>query len=524
MAIATVTTRHQRLNVRSQPNISSSVIGKLGIGATVPVGDDVFSQGGWTWVSYNGGWICQKDPRYSYPFLAITPNPAPSPEVPAEPETIPAPAVPDPPPPEPPDYSKLFGSLMDRFNNGDNVQPATTIPIDGSGVMYENERYDAEELWINKHWQANKYRGMMSRDQLLSLDRKSPEYMQNKTGYPPIHRFNTDKGFYEYNYFMDYDKDNLSSDMKGLRRTYNLGIESRDELYRAYTENYNRFKIHNPNDALHKTFSHVFFVRPDCNVLNRVGYSWELPEKIKNNANFVYAYHKSPELLRQLISDAGYDHDFMMFLSNKARSFQLSDEFINYDTYGKTNTGHKVTYGKSNVESKTAGDFSISYIDDRDLHVFHIHKLWADYISNVFQGIFDPKTIYMTERILDYVANVYYIVTAEDGETVIFWSKYYGVFPVSIPSSQYSWAAGNTLTAPEFDVKYQYSFKEDFNPLSLVEFNMNSGDKNYEYLPTISPGNYQVNTTWVGAPFIETFNNSKLAPYTFKLRFRKGNV
>lgn len=517
MAIATVTTRHQNLNVRAQPTINSAVIGKLGKGATIEVGSDVFSEGGWTWVTYGGGWVCQKDPRYSYPFLNIQPAP---PE-----DVVEAPEEPPPPPPEPPDYSQITADLMSRFGDSDAfIRAAGSIPIDGSAVMYENEKYDADELWINRNWQANKNRGQMTRDQIASLDRKSPDYYQNQYGYPPVVQFNHDKGWYEYNYYMDYDRDNLSSDMKGLRETYNLGIEGRDELYRAYTENYNRFKIHNPNDALHKTFSHVFFVRPDCNVLRRIGERWELPDGLQSNPNFVYAYNKSPELLRQLISDAGYDHDFMLFLSNKARSFQLSDEFINYDTYGKANTGHKVAYGKTNVESKTAGDFSISYIDDRDLHVFHIHKLWTDYISNVYQGVFDPKEEYMINKILDYVANVYYIMTAEDGETVIFWSKYYGVFPVSIPSSQYSWAAGNVLTAPEFDVKYQYSFKEDFNPLSLVEFNMNSGSTEYSYIPIISRERYTTNTTWVGAPFIETFNNDSLAPYTFKLRFRRGDV
>lgn len=516
MSTATVTTRQTNLNIRSGPSIQTSIIGKLSKGQTIEIGDQVFSEGGWTWVDYNGGWVCQKDPRYSYPFLNIVATPS---------EVITAPAEPDPPAPEIPNYDAIAASLLDQFQNADRdtIQADATIPLNGSGVMYGSDRYDADELTINKEWQANKYKGQMDRDTIVRLDRMSPEYMQNATGYPPIAGFNTQKGYYEYLYRMDYDRDNLSSDLQGLRATFNLDIEGRDELFRQYTEYYNRFKVQNPNDALHKTFAHVFFVRPDCNVLVRKGSGWALPESIENNPNFYYAYHKSPELLRQLINDAGYDHDFMMYLSNKAKSFQTSDEYINFDTYGKGFTGHKIAYGKSNVESKTAGDFSISYTDDRDLHIFHIHKLWADYISNVFQGIFNPKTEYIRDRILDYVADVYYIVTAEDGETIIFWSKYYGVFPVTIPSAQYSWSAGNVLSNPDFDVKYQYSFKEDFNPLSLVEFNINSGSTSYEYVPVISKNKYTTNTTWVGAPFIETFNNDTLAPYTMKLRFRKGN-
>lgn len=514
MAKASVTTRQSNLNIRSGPSIEHSIIGKLAKGTVIEIGE-TFAEGGWTWVSYNGGWVCQKDPRYSYPFLNIVAEPEEVITAPAEPESAPT----------MPDYSDIAASLIDQYAyEGEDISADRTYGIDGSAVQYENKKLKASEGDSTQTWKPNKYKGQMTKDQLRSLDRKSPEYYQNSSGYPLIKQFNSSKGYYEYKYYMDYDRDNLSSDLQGLRDSINLGIEGRDQLYRQYTEYYNRFKLPNPNDALHKTYSHIFFVRPDCNILKRTGSgTFKLVDGLENDPNFYYAFNKSPELLRQLVNDAGYDHDFMMYLSNKAKSFQLSDESIGFDTYGRTLTGHKIAYGKTNVESKTAGDFNITYNDDRDLHVFHIHKLWADYISNVFQGSFNPKETYMLNKILDYVANVYYIMTAEDGETVIFWSKYYGVFPVTIPSSQYSWSSGNTLSNPEFDVRYQYSFKEDYNPLSIVEFNMNSGSNDLKYIPTISKNNYTTNTTWVGAPFIETFNNDSLAPYTFKLRFRKGN-
>lgn len=514
MAKASVTTRQSNLNVRSGPSTSHSIIGKLGKGTEIEIGE-TFSEGGWTWVSYNGGWVCQKDPRYSYPFLNIVAE-EPEEVIPAPPEPAPAPTMPD--------YSGITAELLSQYEyEGVDIRADRTYSIDDSAVQYENKKLKAKKDTSNDIWKPNKYKGQMTKDQLLSIERKSPEYYQNKTGYPRSKGFNKFKGYYEYDYKMDYDRDNLSSDLQGLRNSLNLGIEGRDQLYRQYTEFYNRFKLPNPNDSLHKTFSHVFFVRPDCNILRRTGSgTFKLIDGLQNDPNMYYAFHHAPELLRQLVDDAGYDHDFMLYLSNKAKSFQLNDESITYDTYGKTLTGHKIAYGKTNIDSKTAGDFSITYTDDRDLHVFHIHKLWADYISHVYQGNFNPKEKYMLNKILDYVANVYFIMTAEDGETVIFWSKYYGVFPVTIPSSQYSWSAGNTLTNPDFDVRYQYSFKEDFNPLSIVEFNMNSGSNNLKYIPTINRNNYTPNTTWVGAPFIETFNNGTLAPYTFKLRFKSG--
>ena len=40
----------------------------------------------------------------------------------------------------------------------------------------------------------------------------------------------------------------------------------------------------------------------------------------------------------------------------------LGEEYVVSDTYGQSLTGYKVAYGKDNVESKTAGKFSINYI------------------------------------------------------------------------------------------------------------------------------------------------------------------
>ena len=128
-------------------------------------------------------------------------------------------------------------------------------------------------------------------------------------------------------------------------------------------------------------------------------------------------------------------------------------------------------------------------------------------------------------KTLDYPCSVYYIITAEDGETILFWSKYYGVFPTNVPSSSYSWTKGNTLASPEVSITYQYSFKEDFNPVSLVEFNLNSridSLSNPKYEPVYNEHLGSSGYTWVGRPFIETVtDNDSGKDYYFKLRFLK---
>ena len=128
-------------------------------------------------------------------------------------------------------------------------------------------------------------------------------------------------------------------------------------------------------------------------------------------------------------------------------------------------------------------------------------------------------------------------MTAEDGETILFWSKYYGVYPSTIPSNQYSWSAGTLLSHITLDVKFNYSWKEDYNLAAIAEFNYNSrledaiqssdGGNSVAMVPTYNKNLGTAGRTWVGAPFIETVyeNGGEAGNYgngnmVFKLRFR----
>ena len=363
-----------------------------------------------------------------------------------------------------------------------------------------------------------------------SISAHGPLTVQNAFKFPKVVRKSP---FYTYNYNMDYDSDNLfkepslatdslKKDMQKLYKDINLDIRSEKDLYEKMFESYNRFKLPNPDDFLSHAFAHIFFTRPDCNVLTSDGSG--LADGVKSNPNFDYAWCHRKRLVTNL-SMTKKSQDFNLFLSNKAEEFSLTDESIGTATTGMTYHKQQISYGKQNYESKANGEFTVKYTDNRFLDVFHFHKLWTDYISNVYSGLWYPKTDYLWMKTLDYPCSVYYIITAEDGETILFWSKYYGVFPTNVPSSSYSWSKGNALTSPEVSITYQYSFKEDFNPVSLVEFNLNSrideiDDIQYEpiYNEHLGSSGY----TWVGRPFIETVSDSGSGKdYYFKLRFKK---
>ncbi len=324
-------------------------------------------------------------------------------------------------------------------------------------------------------------------------------------------------------YFNDYHYEILS-DLKILETNLNIVTTASgiSDIKHQMLNKFNRYKIAFPDIQLTKSFAHVFFTRPDLNIYNSGGSGYfTLTSAVSNDPVYYYLDKNNPDLLKSLTKKFSSKHDLNPFLSNMARSFQLRDEELETDDTMESLTGHKIKYGMSNIKSKTANEFTIRYIDDNEYKVYKIHKAWIDYISKVYRGELAPKSDYVKYRILDYACSVYYFLCAEDGETILFWSKYTGVFPLNIPSAASSWTYGDLLKMPDLDITYAYGWKEDFNPVTLAEFNMNSGklsDKKYavNYEPELT----STGKTFVNAPFVETRKGPN-GEYNFKLRFRK---
>lgn len=300
--------------------------------------------------------------------------------------------------------------------------------------------------------------------------------------------------------------------------------ENKRQLFEKMSTYYNRFKLPDYNLPLQRGFAHVFFVRPSCNILDS---KQELVAGLQSDPLFDYAANNTPNLLGELVMTNSHnkDNEFMMSLSNFVASFSINDEYINTDTYGKTYTGYKVVYGKNDIESKTAGTLDITFADDGSFHVYQLIRLWVQYISGVYRGKFSPRKQDIWNKILDYTGSIYYIITAEDGETILFWSKYFGVFPTSMPASQYSWGEGNLISAPQLSVSFSYSFKQDFNPYTILEFNHNAkiedGLQHIETLPVYDYGLGHSSWKWGQKPFIELVQGESDNKYKYKLRFTK---
>lgn len=320
-------------------------------------------------------------------------------------------------------------------------------------------------------------------------------------------------------YTIDYDylKDNLAVIRNNMNIVNTNYKQTRDDLF----DKFNRFRTVFPDLQLSKSFSYVFFTRPDLNIYSAKGNGvYELNSNFTDDPVYYYLDKNNKKLLMSLTKDFTADHDFLPFLSNSAESFELSDEFLKTVEHGETFTGYKIQYGRHNIESNSAGTFSVAYTDDAEFSIYKLHKAWIDYIAKVYRGVVSPRDEYIPKKILDYACSAYYFICGPDGETILFWSKYFGVFPTNTPASSSSWSKGSMVKIPQFNINYSYAFKEDFSPLSLAEFNMNSSTS-YTYRKTYEPQLLSTGKTMSGAPFVETVKNS-LGEYEYKLRFRKS--
>lgn len=458
-----VNTPGSRLHIRNGAGMQYTITGRLSHGVSVVV-TEMKTINGWKWYKHSAGWSCGYRADWKDTYLIfekdLDPPPPPSPPTPPAP---PAPSI---------DYSKI------------------------QSLMNEKENIASSNVNLTQ-FQVRAGTGHESSDALV-IPAATRTSNINRNSYEIIIDANTNS--------------NLERIKKNLNIMNGSGFSS---ITAALFNSFDRYKVPFPEYHLAKTYSYVFFTRPDLNIM----VNDSLSAQVMNDPLYYYLYKNDKNILKSLTSGFSSSHSFQTFLSNTAQSFEVSDEFVRTVEHGETYTGYKVQYGTSNIESRTAGTFSVTYTDDKNYTIYKIHKAWVDYISRVYRGELLPKAEYRYKKVLDYACSVYYFVCAEDGETILFWTKYFGVFPTNIPASTSSWGKGNLIKTPEYSISYAYAFKEDFTPLTLAEFNVCSkASGTIAYRKIYESLNCATGKTFVGAPFIETYtvNNE----YVFKLKFR----
>lgn len=309
---------------------------------------------------------------------------------------------------------------------------------------------------------------------------------------------------------------NLDKKIKEYDKRIHQECQIDDPSEYKYVDYMNRFKLKFPSHELEKTVGYLFFTKPDLNIIEDNG-------KVREESAVLYSLRdilRSRDVALVQSLKMNYGPTFINLLSSYATNIDVSDVEMKPRNTSETSTNWKIMYGFRTSESKAANSLTINFEDDRNLSVYKTHKIWVEYINAITMGLMEPKRQYVLKRILDYAASLYYFLVSEDGESIVYYAKFTGIFPTNIPDSAYSWSVGEESKNHTYQIHYQYSFYDSMNPMIINDFNkLNGSTKNMKKLEIHDKNINQMGPTWARkAQIVEhkehgVFKNYKLQFY-----------
>lgn len=479
------------LHKRTGPSISYRIVGKWYRGNTF-VADQVKNVGIYTWYRIEGTtyWSCGKKGKEQYLKLVADLEPKVEPTPPNKPTPNPDPPYVAPTEPTRPKSDYALESSFGNVSESEWYLPSKHI----NASKWDNDVIKQTARLLSTSTASAKAKTRTSKVTPGRWDPVSDEVLRDEISRV---RYNMDIAYRKKNEAYDYT----------MSSGYFTDIQSKIH------NSFNRNKTVITDYHLSKTFAYVFFTRPDCNIVTKKNGVWKLASGVDADPKYSYLLKNNSNTLTSLVKDGNPNHDFLVLLSNEARSYEVSDHVIQTVNHGETYTGGKVVYGKSDHESNTSGEVSIRYTDSVNLDIFKLHTVWVDYINKVYRGVVSPKrnaTIagrtvdYVLDKILDYASSCYYFLCGPDGQTILYWQKLTGVFPVNTGESTFSWDCGTLLSKPDINIKYVYSMKTPMDVVHLEEFNKRAkfNPKIHKIKTTYSPEQCCIGSTLTGAPCV----------------------
>ena len=289
---------------------------------------------------------------------------------------------------------------------------------------------------------------------------------------------------------------------------YSLG-KPLNESY--WLNKFNRYKLSEFSEPHVGGLSYVFFVKPDLNLndiaIRTLNIDPGLPNTFMNDIkNLLMTTPSEPH------NGLNPTPGFIPLLTNLSENFEVQDYSIrNIESY-QTFRGFKLNIPGSGMDSVAGGTFSINYTELDSLPVTYLHKIWLDYIDCIRIGKyssdkFKARSRHRNRKIADYYSSVFYITVAPDGETIQYFCKLTGVFPLNIPYSAFNWNEGERKIT-KLNINYAYSYKEDMNIVTLENDFKRIYSSGYESAKNLA-------NTWMEYPYIVLVGNKR------KLKFSR---
>lgn len=246
-----------------------------------------------------------------------------------------------------------------------------------------------------------------------------------------------------------------------------------------------RFGVFNPFGTISNAREFLFFTKPDLNIYDREDDSGTVKNKLVSNlSNLPYwkdLAKNRKNIIKSLQLSADPKDNFNHLLQNQVTS--------NLEVSGLTATsidtatnmyGVSISYRGSSEASDDNLDFSLEFKDTKWLDVYYFFKTYEEYETLKHHGTIRPWKKYIENKIIHDQFCIYKFIVDEDMETIIYWAKYYGVMPMSLPRDAFSNA--NFDNGISYSIDFKAAFFEDMKPEILDDFNLIS-EEYYKSLP-----------------------------------------
>lgn len=234
-----------------------------------------------------------------------------------------------------------------------------------------------------------------------------------------------------------------------------------------------RFGFLDPYRSVSTVREYLFFTKPDLNIYaqDASGHPGNnLSEYLRTKSYWTELAAMHPDVIRELELSLDTSNPFNNLLGNTViNSLEVpSTEAEMIDTPANI-YGVAYTYRGSSEASDNNPTFSLEFRDTKYLPVFHFFKAYDDYEIIKHHGHLPPSDHYRRDRILYDQYSIYKFLVGEDGETILYYGKYYGVKSKSVPRDVFS----NTdySNGLSYSIDFGAAFYDDMKPELLVEFN-----------------------------------------------------
>lgn len=237
---------------------------------------------------------------------------------------------------------------------------------------------------------------------------------------------------------------------------FNRDINKESDVYKYF----NPYRLPDNEEPFIKGIPMIFMTKPLLNLDEKnLAASNYLTELAGNN----------PDILIKL-SYTLEQTPFIPLITNKFKEINLKDLTTRTKEIHETYAGYKQLIPGSFIESTTSDDLTIKYSETKGLGITQMHKAWMEYVEKTRRGILKPTENSLKYKYLDYTSSIYYFLLDFDLSTILFYTKYTGVIPISIPYSNFGGDISNRDLV-DIDINYIYSYKEDLEPDIILDFN-----------------------------------------------------